>query len=55
VISLGEALRELHDELLVEAARERIRFFARMARRFDSPEVERRLIRAYDDLIKREA
>jgi hypothetical protein len=53
--TLGDALHELHDELLLAAARERVGFYLRIARRIDSPPVERRLVRAYDRLVEREA
>jgi hypothetical protein len=53
--TLGEALHELHAELLLAAARERVGFYLRIARRVDSAAVERRLVRAYDALVESEA
>jgi hypothetical protein len=53
--TLGEALHELHDELLLAAARERVGFFVRVARRIDSAAVERRLVAAYDRLVEVES
>ena len=54
--TIGEALHELHDEILLATARERVGFYIRVARHISgSPAVERRLLAAYDHLVKREA